>query len=172
MTNNEIVQDLLQREGGYTAGDPETGDPPTNFGITQKTYDEWRAEAGWASRDVKDLDQEEACQIYEHWYIFRPGFADVADDYLRWLLVDSGVNNGRERTIRWLQAILGTAVDGVIGPLTLARLRSTPAATVYYRLCETRMIAYADLVAQKHALVKYVAGWIRRVGFFVGGRPA
>lgn len=54
-------------------------------------------------RRCPGADQAEAVQIYTELYLVRPGFDKIADMRLRHLVVDSGVQHGQGRPIKWIQ---------------------------------------------------------------------
>ncbi|WP_439891617.1 glycoside hydrolase family 108 protein [Ralstonia sp. 25C] len=98
-------------EGNYSNPDPEV-DPggETNFGISHRAYPEL---------DIKSLTLADAKAIYAKDY-----WREVCCDQMPWplalLVFDGAVNQGQPATKRTLQQALGVAVDGVIGPKTIA----------------------------------------------------
>lgn len=163
MTNDEIIDRILTEEGGYV-NDPVDPGGATNFGITQATLSEVRGHPADAV-EVAALTEADARAIYLQRYIVEPGFDNVLDGKLRWLLVDCAVNNGRGRAVRWLQNAIGVKADGVLGPQTIGRLAIAPSP--YYKVCAERVRAYARLVVQNHPLVKFLAGWMNRAAMFI-----
>ena len=120
MTADEIIDGLLEREGGWRDAvlRPDGSvDPATNMGITLPTLREhadllvgmgvpgnhstWQ-EALWA------LTAEQASVIYRKVYVLDPGFTpeNIPFEPLRVQLIDFGVNSGPERAVRWLQRVL------------------------------------------------------------------
>ena len=55
-TFNEIIEKILEHEGGYV-DDPLDAGGETNFGITKKFY---------PNVDIKNLTEEQAKKIYHH----------------------------------------------------------------------------------------------------------
>src|SRR5215472_16629001 len=125
MTNEEIIDLILQSEGGFT-NNPNDRGGPTNFGITAADYGRWLNKSAPATVDeVKGMDRSTARKIYEQWYIKDPQFDAITDDRLKLILVDSGVLHGVRRATIWLQLALGIhQPDGQIGPETLAALQN------------------------------------------------
>ena len=64
---NDIIETILQREGGYVDHPADKGGP-TNFGITQATLANYREHAVTAT-DVHSLTRTEAAAIYEAIYV-------------------------------------------------------------------------------------------------------
>lgn len=134
MTADEVLGDLLDREGGWrdAVQRPDgSWDPATNSGITLPTLQAWhrRAAPGYVATEaeLRRLTPEVARAIYQMVYIDEPGFmpANVPYEPLRVQLIDFGVNSGPERAVRWLQRVLRMdKVDGVLGPRTISELRT------------------------------------------------
>ena len=58
MTIDQMLNDVLRREGGYVH-DPADRGGPTHYGITQRTLRAWRGQLVTAA-DVRDLTTAEA----------------------------------------------------------------------------------------------------------------
>jgi lysozyme family protein len=123
MTENrfELCLDVvLAQEGGYVDHPSDPGGA-TNMGITHQTLARWRNISPWQNLPksaVRDLQRPEAARIYRALYWDRcQGFS--LPPGLDLALFDFAVNSGPDRAIRTLQAELGVAADGQIGPLTL-----------------------------------------------------
>lgn len=164
-----ILSDILKQEGGLV-DDPADPGGITNFGITVETLTEYYGHPATPEM-VKGLTADVAMQIYQSLYINRPGFGQIQNDTLRWLVVDTAVNNGRGRTIRWLQAAVNVPEDGIFGEQSLAAVNMYP-KTAYYLLIQTRIVKYGELVEQNHVLVKFVAGWLKRAAAFITRRTS
>lgn len=131
MTVDEMIDGLLEREGGYVAHPSDPGGA-TTWGITQRV-----ARANGYQGDMRVLPKELAREIYRREYIEKPRFLGVAeiDPLVGEELVDSGVNAGQARAARWFQQALNVlnrrgedypdiAVDGVIGRGTIAAFQA------------------------------------------------
>ncbi len=120
ITDEQIIDAILEREGGYTNRADDPGGP-TNHGITQQRLAEWRCRPVTAD-EVRGLSVEEARTIYRHAYIQGPGLGKIQDDSLRALLVDCAVLHGPRNAVRFLQRALGVADDGAFGDVTMGAL--------------------------------------------------
>lgn len=69
------------------------------------------------------------------------------------------MNHGVGRTVRWLQRLAGVRIDGQLGPVTLAALRSADEASLIERLLALRL----DLYAEHDRFVAFGRGWTRRI---------
>ena len=147
---------VLAAEGGYV-DDPMDPGGATNLGITLEALSQWRHGAV-TKDDVKNLGRDEAAAIYRtnYWNASRCPDLHAGLDLM---VFDASVNTGNGRSARFLQTALGVAVDGSIGPLTLAAVNSKPAAGVIDDLARLRSAFYRSLPAYD----RFGAGWIARV---------
>ena len=119
------LDEVLRHEGGY-ADHPSDPGGATNMGITRKTLARWRKVSPWWSLPksaVQVLGREEAARIYRagYWETVKAGSLPPGLDLA---VFDYAVNSGPSRAIRALQTEVGTKVDGYVGPLTLAAVRT------------------------------------------------
>jgi lysozyme family protein len=119
MTEQEIIDGVLQREGGYRDKPGDAGGP-TKYGITRKTLAQFRllSVEKVTAEDVQGLGAGEARAIYAEYFIKQPGFEVIAFEPLKLQMIDFGVNSGPARAIRWLQRVLGLAATGWFDPGT------------------------------------------------------
>jgi lysozyme family protein len=121
---------VLTLEGGYYDGSEARDPHPTNFGVTQKTFDAYRRalRPSQPKLPVKKINRDEVESIYRILY-WTKGKCDrlaVRSDLLATLHFDACVNHGvaspnsdqSAGAIELLQRTLGSEDDGVFGPLT------------------------------------------------------
>lgn len=115
---------VLIHEGGYV-NHPRDPGGATNKGVTQRVYDDWRRKQGKSPRSVRDIEASEIGAIYrrEYWDKVRGDDLPAGVDYA---VFDFAVNSGVSRATKYLQAVVGVAQDGVIGPATLAAVAASP----------------------------------------------
>lgn len=167
MTDKEIIDGILQREGSAYTNAPGDKGGPTKYGITLATLKAWR-KTDVLPTDVQLLAEEEARAIYQHRYIIDPGFSHIADDALRVAVIDAGVNSGPGRATEWLQLALGVTPDGVLGVKTLGALDSADATEALRRFLLYRLKHLAGMMKDK-SQHQFAAGWLVRVMSFFGG---
>jgi lysozyme family protein len=135
MDVEELIDELIAREGGYVNHPADRGGP-TRWGVTEAV-----ARAHGYAGAMRALPRAEAVAIYRRLYWQRPDFDRVAERAPRVAaeLFDTAVNMGPETAIGFLQRALNAlnrggrdyadiAVDRRIGPATLAALAGFLAA--------------------------------------------
>jgi lysozyme family protein len=163
MTDDEIIQKILEYEGGFT-NDPDDAGGPTKYGITAADYGSFlKLGRGATPDEVRQMPQTDAVAIYKERYITAPGFKDIPDDKLRMILVDSGVLYGPKRAAMWLQTTLNVTADGVLGQQTFTALAAaSDAQAIRKAVIAERIRTTADIVVGKPSQLKFLRGWISR----------
>jgi Glycosyl hydrolase 108/IPT/TIG domain len=112
------VANTLKWEGGND-DDPRDPGGRTSRGIIQREWDVWRQSHPGLPSDVWQAPQEQILAIYrqKYWDALSCNQLPAGVDYC---VFDYGVNSGIGRAARVLQQVVGTGVDGEIGPLTIA----------------------------------------------------
>jgi lysozyme family protein len=179
MDINDLIDGLIEREGGY-ANHPADKGGPTRFGITEAV-----ARAHGYAGAMAALPRDEAAAIYRRLYWLRPRFDEVAQRSARLAaeLFDTGANMGPAVAATFLQRAL-TALnrngqdypdlvpDGRIGPATLAALdafmaiRGASGETVILRAVEALQgERYLRLAERRPANEAFLYGWLaNRIG--------
>lgn len=167
ITEDEIIDGLLLREGGWSDRAADSGGP-TNFGITLKTFQRWRGDSRLTAADLRNMEQAEARLIYAREYIRKPGFNAIKDDHLRAHVIDFGVNSGQQTAAMALQRALGVNQDTVIGPKTLAAIEALGAVRASNRLMLARIRLQCRIVQRRPKDLANLNGWIgRAMEFYV-----
>jgi lysozyme family protein len=152
-----ILEHVLAFEGGYSDHPSDPGGA-TKYGITRATLTTWRRREV-TKAEVKSLTVEEAGEIYRAKYWDRikgdllPAGVDLA-------VMDCCVNQGEGRAVRLLQMALGVAVDGKLGPKTLAAVEAADPLALILEFQARRMNAYGLLVGLFRT---FGLGWSRRL---------
>lgn len=165
MTDSEVIDALLKREGG-ASNHPNDKGGATKFGITQRKLGEYRGKSV-SQAQVFALTESEARQIYHDDFIEKPGYEKIKDAALRGLMVDSAVQHGVFTASRWLQAAVGAKQDGQIGSKTIAALEATDARTVYRDVLRSRAEFYGSIISRDHSQAVFALGWLRRLALFI-----
>ncbi len=175
MNIDQLLDDLLAREGGYVNHPADRGGP-TRFGISEAV-----ARAHGYAGAMAELPREEATAIYRRLYWLRPRFDQVAvrSPRIAAETFDTGVNMGPAVATTFLQRAL-TALnrngkdfadlvpDGRIGPRTLAALDGflkvrgkAKGETVLLRALEALQgERYLRLAERRPANEAFLYGWL------------
>lgn len=151
-----VMEHVLAFEGGYS-DHPEDPGGATKYGITQATLAAWRGHSV-TKAEVKTLKVEEAHEIYrmQYWEKIRgdelPGGVDLC-------VMDCCVNQGQGSAVRLLQTTVGTVVDGIFGPKTLAAVMAMNRRRLILEFQAQRMNAYGRLTSFR----TFGLGWSRRL---------
>ena len=148
---------VLAHEGGYSNHPADPGGA-TNLGVTQKVYDAYRQRKGQKLQSVRAIGTEEVNTIYKRQY-WDAVKADDLPSGLDYAVFDYAVNSGPARAIKDLQRVVGVAVDGVVGNVTLAAIQQQDVFAIIDGLCERRMAFLRSLKTWK----TFGRGWASRV---------
>ena len=182
----DIAKAILAREGGYV-NDPDDPGGATNHGVTVHTMRrlglDLNGDGKVDAQDVRVLTAEKALQIFVDEYFHKPGLGALPGP-LQASVFDMYVNAGNN-AIKVLQRLLNqmriaVAVDGALGPLTIAATMQAMAAApdhfvdaygiarrnYYYRLADGR--AASRKYARRRDGGK--GGWIARAEKFIAPR--
>lgn len=162
-------------EGGYSDDARDSGGA-TRYGITERV-----ARANGYMGDMRALPLATARAIYrrQYWDLMRlDQVAEVAPSIAEELF-DTGVNMGAQRAGVFLQRLLNAlnargslwadmAVDGSIGPVTVAALRAFIARrgregerVLHRALNGLQAAAYVELAERREKDEAFVWGWLR-----------
>ena len=178
-TIDQLVEALIEREGGYIAHPADRGGA-TRFGITEAV-----ARAHGYAGAMAQLPRDEASAIYRRLYWLRPGFDAIAERAPRIAaeLFDTGANMGPAVAATFLQRAL-TALnrngrdypdlvpDGRCGTQTITALeaflalRGADGEIVLFRALEALQgERYLRLAERRPANEAFLYGWLsNRIG--------
>lgn len=149
----------LATEGGVSER-PRKDDPggPTNYGVTQKTYDSWRSDRGEPSKPVRQMTEEEAWAIYKHNF-WDPVKGEALPLGVAYAVFDFALHSGPVRAVKELQHVVGVVADGVLGTRTLSAVEEMPPDQVIDRVSKRRLVFLKRLRNWR----SNKKGWTRRV---------
>lgn len=153
----------LRAEGGFV-DDPHDHGGATNHGITQASYDAWRAHHGMPSQSVELLTDAETRQLYDEDY-WTPAKCPQLPAALAVIHFDWCVNHGVSGAIKTLQRALGVSVDGIFGPGTAAAVAVAAAdlGTLIREYQAFRIAFYHADVEADPSQARFLPGWLKRV---------
>ena len=179
MDIDELIDTVIDREGGYSNHAADAGGA-TRWGVTEAV-----ARASGYGGDMRAYPRTAAVAVYRRTYWTRPRLADVAEraPAIAAELFDTGVNMGPAVAAAFLQRALNAlnrgatdypdiALDGRIGPLTLAALdgfiarRGAGGETVLLKAIEALQgERYVALAEGRPANEAFLYGWLaNRIG--------
>ena len=153
MTFDEIIDHVLESEGGYVNDKHDAGGE-TYLGISKKAYPDL---------DIKNLSVDQAKQIYyeDYWV---PSKAEQLPNQLREVYCDMVVNFGRRGAAKVLQQACNgknpykIKEDGLVGTATIGACKNLEPD----RLRAYRVLKFAKIVIRKPSQEKFWFGWFRR----------
>lgn len=160
----EALDFLLAEEGGWSNHPDDRGGATFN-GVTQATYDDWRARVKkLPKQSVRKATASEIKELYDVLY-WRAASCDRLPWPISYLTFDAAVNSGVSRGTRWTQAGLGVAQDGIVGKNTIAVAEKVVAegdAEKILLIVQARADFLADLVKRSTSQLSFLKGWWRR----------
>ena len=145
---DQVFEIIIGHEGGYVNNPADPGGE-TKYGISKRAY---------PAVDIVALTLEQAKDIYKRDYWDKIE-GDALDPGLALVAFDAAVNNGVGRAVRWLQAAVGVAADGAIGPATRAAVAAADAAETLVLLHGARI----EFMASLPTWPTFGKGWSRRL---------
>src|SRR5262245_58713876 len=154
---SEALARLLVHEGGND-DDPRDPGGRTSRGILQREWDAWRGSHPGLPADVWRAPQDQVEAIYRqnYWNALRCDDLPAGVDYA---VFDYGVNSGIGRAAKVLQRLVATAVDGEVGPATVAATKRANAVALIEAICDERLAFLQGL----RTWPTFGRGWGRRV---------
>lgn len=167
MNREEAIALMIRVEGGFVDNPRDPGGA-TKYGITQRTLDAYAYLPTFATQprpaNVADLTEQQAAWLYRKidWDVMR---CDEMPPALACLLLNSAINQGEPTSVRLLQASLSVEQDGIVGPDTLAAIRSwkspyMPEQTLAEEFAARAAVRYASLYGHEDWAE---LGWFRRL---------
>ena len=149
----------LAQEGGFVDMRDDRGGA-TNMGITLATLAAYRGHEVTVG-ELEAMTQAEAEAIYvaDFW---RPVNGDALPPGLDLMVFDMGVNAGPRRSAEQLQAVIGVAQDGIVGPRTLAAVQMVSPRLLIARLGYAQQVYYNGIVQASPSQSVFLAGWLAR----------
>jgi lysozyme family protein len=151
----------LFSEGGYSDNPADSGGP-TNYGITQGTWDAYCASKGNPSSPVSGIKLLTATAIYDANY-WDAAHCGAIPEKMGIALFDWAVNHGVYGAVFTLQAALSVAADGNIGPITIKAANTCPLEPTLLKFLDLRREWYKQDVLNIPSQIEFLDGWMNRV---------
>lgn len=155
---------VLRSEGGYVNDKADRGGA-TMMGVTQQTYDGYRAKHRLPKKPVKGIQHSEVEEIYRSGY-WNPCKCDQLPPKLAILLFDYAINSGPARACKALQVVLGFQgkdVDGALGQKSFAAIAKWKDEALCDALLEYRADFYRRIIKGDPTQRRFERGWMNRI---------
>jgi lysozyme family protein len=154
---------LLKRIEGYGKFTDRKDDRggPTMSGVTLKTFRRFLG-TGKTVNDLKSMSEAQWIYIMKSYFWDRVGADDMMNQSIATIIADWCVNSGTS-IIRKVQSIVGVAVDGVSGPITVRAINSSDQYLLWHKLYNARVDFYKRIVAADSSQEKNLKGWLNRL---------
>lgn len=153
-------------EGGYSDGTGKNAADrggPTNFGVTQRIYDKYRALQGLPQQGVKFIQGPEVEAVYRTLF-WQPIHGDMLPPPLDLVMFDAAVQHSPERAVVFLQQALGISpTTGFFGPITAAKVAKADPEALSESLIQERRQFYQADVDHDPTQAVFLKGWGRRL---------
>jgi lysozyme family protein len=161
---DQAFKQMLASEGGFTADERDNGNKlpdgrkgSTMLGVTQYN---WEAHVGHqvTHDDMRKLTAVDVEPLYKkkYWDVVQ---GDKLPNGIDYLVFDMGVNAGPGRSIKLLQAAVGTTPDGALGPITLSAVWAADPVKLIQDFSDAKEEFYRSL----NDFPVYGNGWLNRV---------
>ena len=161
MTVDQIIGEIIRREGSKFTNDPDDPGGPTRWGVTLATLKRFRKDNSLTAGDVEVLERDEAELIYRQLYFAGPRY-DRLPAPLQPIMTDTGVNFGTSRATKWMQKVVFAKADGAIGPKTLGAVKANGWRRVHAGMMKERIKFRGRRVKANPSQLKWINGWLNR----------
>lgn len=118
---NRSLKLVLAHEGGWSDHPKDPGGA-TMKGVTLANFRRY-VKPNATKDDLRKITDDQISTVYRKYYWDAVSGAELPDG-VDYAVFDFAVNSGPARAAKYLQAIVGTAQDGKIGPATLTATRA------------------------------------------------
>ena len=127
---------VLKSEGGWSDNPADPGGA-TMKGVTLANFRRY-VKADATKADLRAITNDQVATIYRRFYWDAVAGAELPGG-VDYAVFDFAVNSGPGRAAKYLQAAVGAAQDGRIGPATLSAVGARPSGAVIADLCDARL---------------------------------
>ena len=159
---------LRKWEGSTFSNDPADAGGATMCGVTLDTF------RMFYGADKTEMDLRRMTD--QQWrHIMKTGFWDkcqadmIRNQSVAEIFVDWCVNSGTGM-IKKVQGMVGTKVDGIVGPRTISAINAYEQKRLHYMIKSARAEHYSALVKNRAANLKWYDGWMNRLIDFQFGK--
>lgn len=159
-----LVPKIKSWEGGYV-NDPDDSGGTTNKGVTLATFCTWYGKDKTAA-DLAHITDEQWLYIFLNGFWNKMRGDSIKSQSIANIIVDWGWASGPATAAKEIQKIVGTDVDGIIGPKTLTAINTAKQKTLFEKIKTARLEFVDNLVKKRPKDKKYIKGWKARINSF------
>lgn len=146
----------FRHEGGYV-NDPQDPGGMTNLGVTKRVWEDWVGHHVTEAA-MQALTPTTVKPLYHSRY-WLAASCDKLPPGVDLMVLDTAINMGVSRACKYLQSAVGVAMDGHVGPQTLAAVAKRDPATLLSQIYGQRGSFYRA----SPNFPRFGKGWIRRL---------
>lgn len=147
---------VLQHEGGFV-NHPDDPGGMTNLGCTKAVWEEWCGHPV-NEKIMRSLTPADVAPLYKRKYWDKVK-ADDLPSGVDYCVFDTAINSGPGRAIKLLQGVVGTDMDGDLGPKTLGAVKAFDSKDLIQDYSKRRLSFMMDLKNWP----TFGKGWTNRV---------
>lgn len=163
MSENSIkaITKVLAVEGGFVNNASDRGGP-TNYGITQKTYDNY---IGYPSSidEIKNMPIGNAMEIYKSNYWDAIGGDYITSYPVSYIIFDQAVNRGVSSALKQACRVVGISETGGINSAVISAINLYDPDLFVQEYLWASEDFYNALVARDPSQAVFIKGWLNRV---------
>jgi lysozyme family protein len=147
---------VLESEGGFSNNKDDPGGM-TNLGCTKAVWEEFCGHPV-TEKTMRALSPADVAPLYKRKYWDKVK-ADELPSGIDYCVFDTAINSGAGRAIKLLQGVVGTDMDGDLGPKTLGAIKAFDPKDLIEDYSKRRLSFMMDLPTWK----TFGNGWTNRV---------
>ncbi len=166
------LRKTLIHGGGYS-NDPDDRGGETYKGVSRHAHKNWKgwdiiqkykSKPGFPKNLNADIElQKEIEHLYRVNYWNPINGSGIMTQSIADSIFDFAVNAGVKTSIRLVQSVIGTEMDGIVGSKTLVKLNSTEPKHFHAAFTVKKIAYYTAIIKKRPANKKFLYGWITRV---------
>ena len=161
MSNAQTAIDqVLVHEGGFVNHPMDKGGP-TNFGITQKVYEEFVGRSV-SLEEMKNMPIGNAVRIYKEKYWDKIKGDEIKNYAIAFTIFDQAVNRGPSSAINQAQKILGLSQTGIADSSFVRSLNFQSPDIFLNQYIEASKDFYYMIVRNNSTQSVFLKGWLAR----------
>lgn len=160
----QLVPIIKKWEGGFV-NDPDDSGGATNKGVTLSTFRSFYG-SNKTVDDLKKLTDQQWLYIFLNGYWNKCKATEINNQSIANIFVDWAWGSGPVTAIKKIQKIVGTDVDGIVGPKTIEAINKKDPKRLFDAIKAARIEFVENLVKQRPKDAKFLKGWKARINSF------